>query len=212
MKKGITMIIAITAIAIILTAMSGGTAAATDKNICNSLDLKGVGVIDITIAVDTSEYYSGLSLQQYAYTPSLGMHGPSYVEYTSSYDLEMYNVTEANQFSSIIFTENGNIENAKRSFALKNYMIGAAQGYKAQGNITQELEAYGDSTILEIDLLGKIEGKMKLVSKVVNLKTRAVQLSEISEFIGVYMYEWNPYVEIKEYPANEIDIDWLGCP
>ena len=208
-----TKIIVALVLGIALVGLTGAASATTtDKYISSHFALKGTGVIDVALNADTADYYSGLALRQYAYTPSLGMYGPSHIEYSSTYNVGIFNITKANRFSSIHFEQSGNMKNAKCYVTLKNYMVGAVMGYKAQGNTTHLLEAYGDAIVAEIDVSGEIEGKMKLFSKVVDPKTRNVQFSEVNEFAGQYVYEWGSYADLIHHPDEEIDPDWLGCP
>jgi hypothetical protein len=184
---------------------------ADDKNMGSSITISGVGLIDTSLEVNTNGCYSGLALSQYLYTPSLGMNGPSYVEYSSEFELGIYNISEINQTQDIIYTENGMASNVRHSTYLQNYEVGSVAGFTYTGNATQRVEMYGDNTLLEIEVEGVIAGKIKLSQMTKDPVTRIVLSRETTELRGEFAYDWNAYEEIITYPASGIINDWLGC-
>lgn len=210
MKKGLTMLVAaIVVLGLICVIVS---AAANDKNIGSVFTVKGTGLIDASLEVNTADSYSGLALSQYVYTPSLGMGGPSYLEYTSEFELGMYNVTGENRTHDLTYTEDGIVSNVRHSMSIKNYAIGSVMGFKYTGNGSQVVEAYADNSLSEIAIEGQIEGKMKVYQRVRDPKTRVDLSREMNELIGKYGYSFNANAEEYNYPASDLNGDWLGCP
>lgn len=212
MKKGLTIFII--SIILLTTILSNGVTitVADDRNMGSSITISGVGLIDTSLEVNTDGHYSGLALSQYLYTPSLGMNGPSYMEYSAEFELGIYNISEVNQTQEIIYTENGMASNVRHSTYLQNYEVGSVAGFTYTGNATQRVEMYGDNSLSEIEIEGLIEGKMKLSKMTKDPVTRIILSREINEFAGEYVYNWNAYAEIIEYPASGIAKDWLECP
>jgi hypothetical protein len=212
MKKRLTIFIL--SIVKLATIFGGGVTviAANDRNMGSSISISGTGLIDVSLEVNSNGDYSGLGLSQYLYTPSLGMNGPSYMEYSANFELGIYNISEANQTQDIIYTENGMASNVRHSAYLSNYEVGSVAGFCYTGNATQRVEMYGDNALSEIEIAGVIEGKMKLSQMTKDPITRIVLSREMTELKGTYTYDWNSYAEIIEYPASEGKEDWLGCP
>ena len=210
MKKELIMFV----VAMVITGLICviGSAAAADRSIGSSFQLTGTGVIDIGMEVDTDSNHAGLSLSQSYYTPSLGMSGPSYLEYSSDMSLDMFNVTEVNSTQSMAFEEDGTAENVRYSLYIKNYAIGSVMGFSYIGDANQRAEIYADNTLSEIKMEGSIVGKMTLGSKTIDKNTRIVLSSEDREFVGEFKYLWNAYSELPVFPAAGENGDWLGCP
>jgi hypothetical protein len=210
MKKGLITLVAVMVITGLICVI--GSAAADDRSIGSSFQLSGTGVIDIGMDVNTDNNHAGLSLSQSYYTPSLGMAGPSYLEYSSDMSLDMFNVTEVNSTQNMAFEEEGTAENVRYSIYMKNYPIGSVMGFSYKGDANQYAELYADNTLSEIQMEGSIVGKMTLGSKNIDKKTRVVLSSEDREFVGEFNYLWNAYSELPNYPEAEGNGDWLGCP
>jgi hypothetical protein len=134
------------------------------------------------------------------------------MEYSSNFELGIYNISELNQTQDIIYTENGMASNVRHSAYLSNYEVGTVAGFAYTGNATQRVEMYGDNSLSEIEIEGVIEGKMKLSQMAKDRVTKIVLSREMTELKGTYTYDWNSYAEIITYPASEMGEDWLGCP
>lgn len=206
MKKGLVILIAGM---ILLIAFSGG-ALARDVMIERELTIEGVGAIDIDLEVQTEKYCEGLKLSDYMYTPSMGYHGLTNIQYTSEFEMGQYNDTE-NMTSDMEYTQKIDVENAKGGFHTKNYIIGSAVGFEYVGNVEQDMSVYTNDILSESYVSGSVEGEMTLCQQVVDPETRVVKILDVSNFIGRFNYKHSTYVEHITYPAAGIE-DYLGCP
>jgi hypothetical protein len=210
MKKVLTIFVV--AMAILGLFCSSISAAGYDRNIGSSFSISGMGIIDALLEVNTDDNYSGLSLSQNIYTPSLGLKGPSLLAYSSVFELGMYNVSGENRTLDLTYSEDGLASNVRHTMNIKNYQIGSVAGFLYTGNGTQNIEAYSDNTLSEIAIDGMIEGEMRLSQKTVDPITGVVLSRDVTEFEGNYDYSWSTYSQLIDYPASKGLNDWLLCP
>ena len=209
MRRGLTVFVAV----LMVSASLFPLVLADDMIIGGSFSAEGVGVVDISLQIASEgRGQAGIKLDEQLYTPSLGLKGPTHMSYDSSFELGMYNVS-GNTTTDLEYTSSSIIANSKRSVYAKNYILGAAMGFKSEGDTDQSINIYTEDSMMEVDVSGLIKGEITLCQKVVDANaTRVIRVHEVSELIGKYNYNWTRYVESVIYPEAEMTNDWLGCP
>lgn len=208
MKKGITM--GIVAISLIMSIAFSGIVVASDLFVGRDLQIEGVGMVDFDLEVQTEKNYEGLKLEDWVFSPRTWDTGASYINYTSEFELGIYNRSCVNASADMIYTQAIKAVGSKQRFTSQNYVLGAASGFKYSGNVDQAVTVYTDNTLSESALSGAINGRMTIFQKVVDPETKVVIMRDVSAFVGTYKYNHNTYVESMTYPAGESD--YLGCP
>jgi hypothetical protein len=209
-KKGLTILI----VAIIGIAIVGmfGAVAATEMSIETELRVSGNGSFDRDMGVQTEMGYSGKELTETYYTRYLGTNGNSQLEYASSLGVYMGNSTEFEDetITEITYAQTASSTNAKQLVCSSNYDVGASQGFSAKGHMGKSFETVMDDHISEFEIEGKVIGRVRLMQKVVDPKSRVQYVHEDTRLEGQYDFAWSAYAEDLSYPEGEED--WLGCP
>lgn len=214
MKKELTILIA----CIILLTVFSGVVSATDVMLGRSFSAEGTGIVNMDLEVATEQWSSGLKLDERMSTLGGGITGNEYTEmrYSSTFALEMYNVTcntTDNSTTILDYSSETKASNAKRTIYTKNYILGGVMGFKSEGNSDQMINLYSEDAAMEVEISGKNAGDIALFQKVVDVNnTHNVLVYDVSELKGEFSYNWSAYVERLEYPAAECNEDWLECP
>lgn len=208
MKKGITIFVA----GLVLIGALIGTVIAEDYDIVTDLLVNGTGSFDRTLEVQTELGYMGKSLTEDYYTKWMGTDGDSKIEYDSTLEIYMGNSSEFEdkKVSTIDYAQTAFSTNAKWLICSENYDIGASQGAYSNGNQMKSVEIGMDDTVNEFDMEGSVNGRLRLMQKVVDPVSRIVYLDEDTRLDGRYDVDWYAYAEKVSYPEGEED--WLGCP
>jgi hypothetical protein len=210
MRKG--LIIGVAILGLVIVGMFG-SAAAADMEIETELQVSGNGSFDRDMTVQTELGYAGKRLTETFYTRYLGTDGNSQLEYASSLDVYMGNSTEFENetISEITYSQTAESTNANQLVCFSNYDIGASQGVSAKGPyLAKSFEGVMDDHISEFEIEGKVIGRVRLMQKVVDQKSRLKYVDEDTRLEGRYDFAWAAYAELLNYPAGEED--WLGCP
>lgn len=211
MKKGLTLAI----VAIVGLAIVGmfGTAATADMNIETELRVSGNGSFNRDVVAQTDMGYAGKRLTETYYTRYMGTDGNSEVEYASSLEMYMGNSTEFENgtVTEIAYSQTAVSTNAKQRVCSSNYVIGASQGFSADGPyLAKSFESVMDDHISEFEMEAQVLGRIRLMQKVVDPESRLKHVHEDTELEGKYNLEWSAYAEDLSYPEGEES--WLGCP
>jgi len=208
MKKGLTILIAI-----IMLGMFVGTAAAVDLEIGRELTVNGVGSFDCDLEVQTEAgYAAGQKLEETLYTRWMATDGESAIEYNSNLEVFVSNITGDNKTAEIAYAQTAQTTNAKQLLCSEDYTLGAAVGFYSKGDSMKSFELFTDPDLSEFEMEGTIEGRLKLMQKVVDPDANHTKyMVEVTQLDGVYEYAWNTFVERSGYPEGVCD-EWLGCP
>lgn len=183
-----------------------GIVGATSLDVSNYVNLRGEGSIDRSILLQTDSGFNGQKYNEDIYTPSLGMEGSSFINYSEELTMILGNE------SLIEISGDGVIINAKSLTSIKNYDMGAMQSHKFVGNSVMEYEYMADSSITYQVLDGKIEGKGEIYNLIRCPLNKTYMLRDKTEFEGNFEFEIEMEISKIDYPASEFGTDWLGCP
>ena len=204
MKKGLT-ILPIVAALLIFT-MIGTAAAAPHVEIATSTQIVGEGVYDSKIEIQGSSCASGLKYYGEAYTPALGVHGPSTIVLSTEYFLTRNNYTELQTSEE---SEMANIR-AKRCF--KNYELGTLQAFNTFGDYNVMAEFGGDVNMSMMAIEAAVTGKALSEVTVKDLNaTHFYIVKDKAIYEGDYKIALSSLIERAEEPKAGSD-DWLCCP
>lgn len=208
MKKGITILIA----GLIIFGAVIGVAVAEDYDIATELSINGTGSFDRTLNVQTELGYAGKTLDEDYYTKWMGTDGDSNLQYDSALEIYMGNSSEFEdqRVTTIDYAQTAFSTNAKQLVCSKNYDMGSSMGFYSKGNLMKSFEVGMDDTVNEFDIEGSVNGRIRLMQKVVDPVSRVVYLDEDTRLDGRYDVDWYAYAEKISYPEGEED--WLGCP
>jgi hypothetical protein len=208
MKGIITILIAV----LIVISVGIGVAVSEDYDITTELSINGTGSFDRTLNVQTDLGYTGKSLEEDFYTKWMGTNGNSNLQYDSALEIYMGNSSEFKdqRVTTIDYAQTAFSTNAKQLVRSKNYDMGASQGFYSKGNLMKSFEVGMDDTVNEFDLEGSVNGRLRLMQKVVDPVSRVVYLDEDTRLDGRYDVNWYAYAEKISYPEGMED--WLGCP
>lgn len=212
MKKLITMLAA----GILLLIAFSGVALATDVMIGRSFSINGTGVVNLDLEVATEQWNSGLKLDERMSTRGGGIGTEySHMIYSSTFALDMYNVTNNatdNSTTVLEYCSDAKLSNVKRTVYTRNYILGGVMGFKNEGYSNQEINMYSEDVVMEVEISGKNIGDITLFQKVVDVNnTHAVVVYDVSDLVGNYVYNWSAYIEEANYPAAGCE-DYLACP
>lgn len=208
MEKGITVLIA----ALIVFSAAIGTAAAEDYDIATELSINGTGSFDRVLGVQTELGYLGKTLDEDYYTRWMGTNGDSKLQYDSTLEVFMGNSSEFEEqrVTTIDYAQTAFSTNALQLVCSKNYDMGASQGFYAKGNLIKSFEVGMDDTVNEFDFEGSVNGRLRLMQKVMDPVSQVIYLDEDVRLDGRYDIDWYAYSEKISYPEGKED--WLGCP
>ena len=206
MKKIITLLIAVLILSV------GVAIAAEDYDIATELQINGTGSFDRTLKVQTDLGYMGKTLDEDYYTRWMGTDGDSNIQYDSVLEVYMGNSSEFEdeRVTTIDYAQTAFSTNAKQLVCAKNYDIGSRQGFYSRNNLIKSFEVSMDDAVNEFDIDASVNGRLRLMQKVVDPVTRVIYLDEDTQLDGRYDVAWNSYIEKISYPEGMED--WLGCP
>lgn len=206
MKKGITI-----SIVVLMLASVVGLVTAVDLEIGRELTVKGVGSFDCNLEVQSQKGFEGQKLEETLYTRWMGTDGDSAILYSSNLEVFMSNITGDNQTAEIMYAQTAQTTNAKQLLCSEDYTLGASVGFYSKGNSTKSFELFTDSDLSEFEMEGSIEGRLKLMQKVVDPTNMTRYMQEVTQLDGSYNYAWSAFAERSGYPAGGCD-DYLACP
>lgn len=210
MKKGLTILIA--AMLALGLLIAGSSAVTKDMLIGREVSIEGVGTVNADIELATQPHCGGLKLSESISTPGGGFAGESLMQYSSSFEVGMWNIT-GKAAGDIEYSSNAKLLNVKRNAYMKNYEIGAVMGFKSRGDSENEVAFFTEDQSMEAEINGEMSGDLTLFQKVVSTKDYHTYLAyDVIALDGNYVYDWSAYAEMLEYPEDEADNDWLGCP
>ena len=207
MKKGLTILVAILIVSGIF-----GSAAAVDLEIGRELSIEGVGSFDCDLEVQSeSGYAAGQKLEETLYTRWMGTNGDSTIQYKSNLEVFMSNITGDNRTNEIAYAQTAQISNAKQFLYSSDYTLGVGVGFYTKGDTMKSFELFSDPDQSLFDMEGTIDGRLKLMQKVVSPENRTRYMKEVTQLDGEYRYAYNTYVERSGYPEGGCG-EWLSCP
>ena len=183
-----------------------GMALAEPMDIYGSITIQGEGTFDRNILLQTHSDYDGQKYNEEIYTPSLGMQGPTYLNYTEEFSMVLDNETMIDVISE------GTVLNTKSSFVIKNYDMGVMQSHSVDGNYVIEHEYLADEYITYQKLDGKIEGDGEIYNLIKCPINKTYIIKDKTEFEGNFKIDIENEVAKIDYPASESDSSWLLCP
>ena len=205
MKKGLI------AVLIIITLYSIGNATAIDLEIGRELTIEGRGLFDCDLEVQSESGFNGQKLEDALYTRWLRSDSDNAIAYTSNLEVYISNITCANQTAEIYYAQRAQTENTKQLMCSVDYPLGASVGFYSHGDATKQFELFTDPTLSEFDMEGTIDGRQKLMQKVIAPTNYTRYITDITQFEGEFRYAHSTFVELSEFPAGGVK-DYLGCP
>jgi hypothetical protein len=206
MKKGLTILIAVLMLASVI-----GTAAAVDLEIGRELIVKGTGSFNCDLEVQTEKGYEGQKLEETLYTRWMGTNGNSAISYSSNLEVFISNITGDNRTAEIMYAQTAQTTNAKQLLCSEDFTLGAAVGFYSKGDNIKSFELFTDPDLSEFEIEGTIEGRLKLMRKVIDPVSMTSYMQEVIQLDGEYTYAWNAFAEQSGYPEAGCD-DYLACP
>ena len=174
--------------------------------ISSFVNFEGKGIIDRNVLFQTNSGFEGQKYEVEIYTPSLGFHGLSILNFSEEINMVLDNE------SVIDVVGDGAILNTKTSIAIKNYPMGVMLSHQIDGdfNMAYEYLANNQTTFQFLD--GKISGKGEIYNLIKYPINKTYIIKDKTQFegdlkIGSEMEVWK-----IAYPASDIGFDWLGCP
>jgi hypothetical protein len=202
MKKGLTILIVILMLASVISTAT----AVLPLEITTSMEVVGNGTYNAEVLMQTFDDDSGLKYYGEAYTPALGMFGPSTVILSTAYMM-----TQNNQ-SELMIAEESVITNVRCKRCFKNYDLGTLQAFNTFGNYSVLAEFGGDVNMSSMEIQAEIDGKAWMEMTVQDLNaSHAYIVRDLAKFNGKYEIAGSNLVKRVEEPRADYD-DWLGCP
>lgn len=194
-------------ILIVLGTLIGSAAATACVEVTTSVQIVGEGTIDSVIEMRSSNNPAGLKYYGEAYTPALGVFGPSKIILSSEYLLTRNNESEMQ------ISEESEIENVRCKRCFKNYDLGTLQVFNTFGDYSVLAEFGGDVNISMMMVEAKVNGKAISEMTVRDLDTSHFYVvRDKTEYKGDFKeIAISHLVERVEEPRADSD-DWLGCP
>lgn len=191
---------------VILSVMIGAAAAAGYMEITTSVQVIGNGTYDAEVELQSAKDDSGLKYFGEAYTPALGLFGPSSLVLSTEYML-----TRNNQ-SELMIAEESEMTNVRAKRCFNNYDLGTLQAFNTFGNYSVLAEFGGDVNMSMMMVEAEISGRALVEMTVRDLNaSHANIVRDRAKFNGECNINANNLVERVEEPRADYD-DWLGCP
>lgn len=191
-------------IPVILSVIVGTAAAAVE--VSTTYKIVGNGTYDAEILMQSTNLADGIKYYGEAYTPSLGVFGPSEIILSTAYMLTRNNESE------LQISEESTITNIRSKRCFKNYELGTLQAINLFGDYTVLAEFGGDVNMSMMMVEAEISGKALSEVKVRALnKSHFYIVWDKAEYRGEYNIEMSNLIEHVEEPRASMD-DYLGCP
>ena len=188
----------------LLVCMLLGIANAAPSDILIRTDIRGDGIVDRSLLLQTDSNYEGKKYIETMYTPSLGLHGISAINYTEEINMMLCND------SLIDVMGEGAIINIKSGSQLKNYDMGASQSHRVVGDYILDYNYVADDYLTFQMLVGSVDGEGKICNVVRCPINKTYYLRDKIDFEGRFDIDSETEISDTAYPASEID--WLVCP
>ncbi len=191
---------------VILSVMIGAAAAGAYLEITTSMRVVGNGTYNAEILMQSAKDDSGLEYFGEAYTPALGIFGPSSLELSAEYMLTRNNISE------LMIAEESEITNIRSKRCFKNYDLGTLQAFNTFGNYSVLAEFGGDINMSMMMVEAEIKGKAlsEIIVRDVNASHFYITRDRAT-YKGEYKLEIGSRIVRVEEPRAGID-EWLGCP
>ena len=189
---------------------------ASALEVSTSVIISGNGTIDLEAEANTEPGYNGLKYSEYAYTKSLGLYGLSKVNYSSNFDM-----VAGDQRNSTINVESAfELTEIKQMACLRNYnlcisnssLLGG-QSFFTKGDTTAVAIFAADNSSMSMDLAQELVGAGGYKILVRNGTSMHVkEYLDTSCYEGTYELVIGSFIGCENYPASELNRDWLRCP
>lgn len=204
MKKGLTLFPIVAAL--LICTVIGTAAAATHIEAATSMQVTGTGVYNSEILMQGSNVDNGIKYYGEAYTPALGVHGPSTIVLATEYFITTDNHSE------VLVSEESEMSDIRAKRCFKNYRLGALQAFNTFGDYNVFVEFGGDSNMSEMMVEASVTGKALSEVTVRDLNASHYYIvRDKATYKGDYKIAINSLVERVEEPRAGFG-DWLGCP
>jgi hypothetical protein len=202
MKKGLTILIVI----LMLTSIISVATAELHVEIATSTQVVGNGTYDSKILMQSINDAHGIKYYGEAYTPALGMFGPSDIILSTEYMLMRSNNSE------LQIAEESEITNVRAKRCFKNYELGTLQAFNTFGDYAVLAEFGGDNNMSMMSVEAEISGKALSEITVRDLNASHFYIvRDRATYKGSYEIAISSLVERLEEPRADF-CDWLGCP
>lgn len=198
--------ITILLVVLILTSVMGVGVAELHVEIATSTQVIGNGTYDSEILLQSVNDAHGIKYYGEAYTPALGMFGPSDIILSTEYMLMRSNNSE------LQISEESEITNVRAKRCFKNYELSTLQAFNTFGDYAVLAEFGGDNNMSMMSVEAEISGKA--VSEVTVRDINASHFYIVRDkaiYNGDFKILKSSLVEQLEEPRAGF-CDWLGCP
>jgi len=180
-------------------------AAGQTLDITTSFSLQGEGVTYRELEAESEDGLNGISYKEEWITPGLGYHGNTTIEYEELFFLTTGNASYLSMETSATYT------NLQYETSTQNYILGAAQYYKNQGNSSLSLIYQADNMTSAIATYGEIAGKTTFKFMARNFSSRTYLFRDSITHIGNANINLENVIMSIDYPATG-EKEWLECP
>jgi hypothetical protein len=206
MKKGLIKSIIVAALLICTITMISTAAAAPHVDAATSMQVIGTGVFSSEVIMQSANTDHGIKYFGDAYTPALGIHGPSTIAISTEYFIT------TNNHSELQISEESEITNVRAKRCFKNYELGTLQAFNTFGDYNVMAEFGGDFNISSMMAEATVSGRALSEVTVRDLNASHYYIvRDRATFKGDYEIAVSSLVERVEEPRADM-CDWLGCP
>ena len=179
--------------------------ASQDLDITTSLYIEGEGVTYRELEAESEDGLNGLKYEEEWITPGLGYHGNTTIQYEELFFFSINNASYLSVEATTTYT------NLQYETCAKNYILGAAQGHKNDGNSSLSLFYQADNMTSAFMATGGIAGKtiFQFMATDYNNNTRLYR-DKITHIGSANLTVENVVMQ-TDYPAAG-EKEWLECP
>ena len=169
--------------------------------------IRGEGVIDKEVSANTEVGVSGIKYLEYFHTQSLGLYGPSDVNYTSDFCM----VANTKENSTITIDSTFEASNIYQIASVMDYRLRSKQSFWSRGDAEAVAMFSVDNHSSSFDFAQAILGAggyRLLVRNSTDWHTK--EYLETAEYNGTYNIILGSFFGAPYYPEAHLD-DWLVC-
>lgn len=173
-----------------------------------SVAIQGEGVIDKEAGANTEARLAGLKYTEYLHTQSLGLHGPSKVNYTSEFSFIAANEKNSTLNLDLAFE----LSNIYQTTSVRDYQLRSKQSFWTEGNTEAVVMVAVNNHSSSFDLAQAITGAggyRLLVRNSTDWHTK--EYYDTADYKGTYDILIGSFFGKSYYPAAGLN-DWLMCP
>ena len=170
--------------------------------------IRGEGMIDKEVSANTEVGVSGIKYIEYFHTQSLGLYGPSDVNYTSDFCM----IANTKENSTITIDSAFEASNIYQTASIMDYRLRSKQSFWTRGDVEAVSMFSVDNHSSSFDFAQAISGAGGYRLLVINSTDwHTKEYLETAEYNGTYDILLGSFFGTPYYPEAELG-DWLVCP